>query len=203
MLIGVAERQNELNSMGLTQELLHRALIAGESLRDSATIHDPPTRGGFEAWAESVRVLRDELVPLGWTVDDRENVCRVVAPGGTFAIAVLSGDEHTGSRTTEPTTKYRKGAALTRVVEINQEELFPEIGMVPGSPPSGRRTWFLLRYRTDDDLRAELSLPELIDDGRVTRWAARIPLETVAVGAQSTFEITPTEPVDVPVSRRS
>jgi hypothetical protein len=37
-------------------------------------------------------------------------------------------------------------------------------------------TWLLLFHTDDDGLHVELSLPDRIDEGRITRWAERIIL---------------------------
>ena len=37
-------------------------------------------------------------------------------------------------------------------------------------------TWLLMFHTADDGFHVELSLPDRIDDGRITRWAERIIL---------------------------
>jgi hypothetical protein len=41
------------------------------------------------------------------------------------------------------------------------------------------RMWFLLYYAGEDAFQVELSLPEAIDGGRITRWTERILLPVI------------------------
>jgi hypothetical protein len=46
-----------------------------------------------------------------------------------------------------------------------------------GLPPRNHLlTWLLLFHSADDGFHVELSLPDRIDDGRITRWAERVIL---------------------------
>jgi hypothetical protein len=181
-----------LNELGLTRQPLREAVLAGFLARDACTANDPPFLPGIYQWGRTVRVLREELATLGWARSDEGNFCTVVEPGGTFAIAVASGSEHTGIAGREtPTTKRRKGPSTAEAVHTNaQLYLFPEFAPTIQAEPD-RATWVLLFYCDGKEIRAELSLPDSIgDDGHINGWRERIIL-----GAQPLDgEIAPAAP---------
>jgi len=89
-----------------------------------------------------------------------------------------TGDDVTGLADLLPTPKYAKGYATTRAVEVN-EQLTLDLGDfdLAGLPSRDHLlTWLLLFHSADDGFHVELSLPDRIDDGRITSWAERIIL---------------------------
>lgn len=163
-----------LLELGVTDDALVEIVLRGESLRDSATAYDPPTRGGYDAWAERVRALREALCPLEWLARDVNNCPIVVSPCGRLAIAVSSGDAATGIAGDTPRTRRALGPILLDQVETNQLKLFGN-----GKSGSGRQqplTWILLTRRDQNQLivRAEISLPSMVDkDDYVVGWSER------------------------------
>jgi hypothetical protein len=140
---------------------------------------DPPIMEGLTRWARTNRFLREELIPLGWTYDNPRNLARTIHPSGEFAIVAATGDELTGLADVLPGTRYRKGEATTAAVEANEQLAFdfPDLDVthfVTGT--AAIRTWVLLFHADEDEFRVELSLPDRIEDGRITRWAERIIL---------------------------
>ena len=144
----------------------------------------PPLLPGFLAWGETVRALREQLIPLGWERSDKGNLSLVLNQTGNLAIAVSTGDERTGNIDEEPCTKSSKGPRTVDAVSMNQLLLFPEI---PGFPVSfegmdQRSTWWLLIHRDvkASEVRCELSSPiNMSADGRIDGWAERIILEPI------------------------
>lgn len=167
-----------LARLGLTREPLWEAVLAGLLARDGCTANDPPFLPGIYQWGRTVRGLREGLAPLGWSRSDEDNFCTVVEPGGTFAIAVASGSEHTGRVGREmPTTKRRKGPSTAEAVQANaQLYLFEEFApAVPNEPD--RATWVLLFHSDGKEIRIEVSLPDsMSDDGHINGWRERIVL---------------------------
>jgi hypothetical protein len=186
------EVDSALAKLGLTRAPLLEAVVAGLLARDACTLNDPPFLPGIYQWGRTVRVLREVLAPLGWSRSDEGNFCTVVEPGGTFAIAVASGSEHTGRADREtPTTKRRKGPTTADAVHANaQLYLFEEFAPAVAAEPD-RATWVLLFHSDTKEIRAELSLPDSIgDDGHINGWRERIIL-----GAQPfDDEIAPAAP---------
>lgn len=173
---------------GLTVTILHEAAIQGEIGRASCTANHPRLAGGFNAWADSTRSLRDQLLPLGWSKSDEGGYALTITPDGQQAVVVASGDEHTGSLYFQPKTRSPKGPRTQEVVAQNAVQLslfgedeipWPTIAIEPTSGTVAL-TWLLLIHRTDEGLRIELSLPDLIgDDGRPERWPERIILPSI------------------------
>ena len=114
---GQIEVTNALTELGLTNEILREAILTGEAARDNCTANDPPSAPGFAAWARTVRALREILLPNNWSKNDDNNLSTVVSPDGSFAIAVVTGDEGSGQAGAKPQTKYPKGPATIAVID--------------------------------------------------------------------------------------
>lgn len=206
------EVKKALASLGLTDELLRVAITKGEVARDSCTDNDPPNAPGFDAWARTVRALRETLIPKGWKRNDDAMLSTVVSPDGSVAIAVVTGDEGVGEADRIPHTKYPRGAATEAAVTRNQRWLFPEMNKAQEEADEKKLkqiTWMLLRRRSKDkdkeSVFAELSLPaSMTKGGEVTRWLTRIILEPIAIEPTVVIDDGQAdEGIDVPVRRRS
>jgi hypothetical protein len=193
------EVEQRLAELGLRSETLIDVLRQGELQRRMASPLDPPSAPGVAAWARSVRALREQLIPSGWTPSDRFNFSTVVSPDGALAIAVATGDDGTGDSSPEvnPRTKYRRGPTYARALARNvQLELFPETN-VPSDPTNESTvTWILLRRSTSDAIYAELSRPlRLGEDERVSEWAERIILGPINLDGDVEVSEVPDEPL--------
>lgn len=158
----------------------------------SCTAHHPPLYPGFAAWAETVKALRDQLVLRGWKHCDAGTLSLVVNANDTIAIAVATGNEHTGDQEHEPCTKSGKGPRTEEAVVVNQLQLFPEMSAVLAQisfqPARARKTWWLLVHRdmASEELKCELSHPiNMADDGKIDGWAERIILRSTPFGGGS------------------
>lgn len=216
ILDNVVEITNFLAELGLTQEVLTRAMIAGEAARDSCTANHPPSAPGYYAWSETTRVLREILAchPYEWTKNDDANFSTVVSPDRRVALTVDIGDERAGRRLSlPPKTKYTKGPVTRQAVTLNairlsmmQPDLFESM-----SAPSeagdidGPLIWMLIRRRDGDTLFSELSLPDQVEEsGRVVGWAARLIFEPIVLQPDPfQREDEPEEPENITVRWRS
>jgi hypothetical protein len=154
--------RNSLAELNLSWEQhLKPAIIEGEELRHECTESFPRGAGGYFSYAGTTAGLRGVLRQPGWTRLDEENLAMTVHPTGRFAITVCSGDEGTGIWPSRVKTKYRKGTATLRVVEVNvQLELFAlNNADAREDARAYRETWLLLRRRDGNTLRSELSKP--------------------------------------------
>jgi len=206
----VADRLSEL---GLTEEILRNAIIAGDLARAACTANDPPLFRGVTFWGRTTRALRELLAPAGWEKDDTAGFATVRNKQLGVAIVVVSGDMGTGSSdaTVTPKSKYRKGTITIAAVDNNaaQLDLFDMVNEAPAPPTpdeNGMLTWVLLVYRApgSKEIRSELSLPSSVsDDGKMSDWAERIPLAPIPYG-QGTSTPPPLagEELDVPVARK-
>jgi hypothetical protein len=170
-----------LAELGLSTDLVERVVRRADAEAAFCTPFDPPIMEGLTRWARTNRFLREELVPLGWGFDNPRNLPRTIHPGGQFAIVATTGDDVTGLAGLLPGPKYAKGYATTRAVEVNEQLTldfgdFGDFGAGHLPPRDHLLTWLLLFHTGDDGFHVELSLPDRIDDGRITRWAERIIL---------------------------
>ncbi len=193
--------RGDLVELGLTDDLIREVVVEGEVERDAVTSHDPPSRGGFNAFAQRIRALRDRLVPMGWTYSNTKNLCTVISPNGDEAIVVVTGDRHTGSEVKSPQPKYARGDATAYAVARGQTA-FPFLK--EEEPDHAPRLWLLLVHRVHgkDEVRIELSIPDAItDEGFVSKWQLRHivpPIDLCEMQQDATSE-TDHEEIEVPV----
>src|SRR6185369_4498686 len=88
--------RQRLAALGLEEEALKDTVRRGQLAFVSCTANHPPQFPGMAAWAETVRALREYLVPLGWQRSNDNNYALVVDSDGVVAIAVATGNESTG-----------------------------------------------------------------------------------------------------------
>jgi hypothetical protein len=201
-----------LVELGVSLEALQRAVLAGHAARISCTPNDPPIIPGSHAWSYTVRTLREELCPHGWRKADPSNFPLVINDARKVNIVVESGDILTRHANGAPRTKSLKGLFTEAAILRNNidSDLFPEdlsgdlrrVAAILEYP-----TWVLLIYITDEEYRAELSLPDEMQDGQIISWKERIfsPDSIVLFGARAT-ELPAMQgadsDIDVPVRRK-
>lgn len=109
-----------LPDLGLTTEIVHRGLFAAVTDAQLCTEADAPNAPGFILWTRVNRYLREELVPLGWTIHQKDLILRTVHPSGYFAITAISASGGVGNGDARNVrAKNPKGAAVKRVVDRN------------------------------------------------------------------------------------
>ncbi len=205
-----------LAELGLSPEILRTALQDADAEARQYTAMDPPGAAGLARYFRTVRRLREQLAPAGWTYDNPRNLCRTISPDGRIAIITALGTEATGDPTGRPTTRYEKGIATVDVVNRNflEQTLFdlddPELGAEPD--PTTLATWVLLYYVTDTEIRAELSLPDSMVDGHIDTWLERIILPPIPLASTPDPHLVPVplqsetidqDDIEVIVTRRS
>ena len=202
--------RDRLAERGLEEGPLLDAIRQGYVAFISCTDNHPPFSKGLIAWAETVRALRDYLVPAGWRRSDQKNYSMVVEPAGRLAIVVATGDDGTGRSETTPSTKAPKGPSTIDAVVINRQlSLFvePELvlsGELPSEDNDDRETWFLLVHRSQGQVRCELSLPlSMGPDGYINGWKERIILGPITLDGD-VFDVNPPAVPDItiPIERR-
>jgi hypothetical protein len=204
------EARRRLAELGVSVEALIRALQAGHLARLSCTDNDPPFIPGTEAWRFVVRTLREELLPKGYRKADPANYSLVINDERQINIVVASGDALTRIAHGNPKTKHLKGLFTEAVIMRNKLEggLFPELiseELRIAVSILEYPTWILLIYITDDEVRAELSFPDEIQDGQIVSWKERIFVPDSDDDDGSAIRpIDETDPViDVPVRRKA
>ena len=178
--------ESRLQQLGLSADLLVRALLRADAEAKLTTGLEPPTAEGTTRYAKTVRYVREELVPLGWKFDNHKNFCRTIHPSGNFSIVTSSGDEFTGLDIPgmKPSTKYPKGDLTAIAVMRNADQGVLDLGddyMVEVLDPADlENIWFLLQRVTAETIFAELSLPTVIENGVILDWEERILLPQIA-----------------------
>jgi hypothetical protein len=171
-----------LFNLRLKEEWLQNAIQVGQLQRASCTPHHPQPYAGHSAWAETIKTLRDILIPEGWKCDNPRGLPLVFNPKTRVSITVATGDEMTGRKEYEPCTKSPKGPQTKSAISNNQLSLFPDHEMARALKSFARKgqiTWLLLIHSDPQarEVRCELSLPVgMNEQGRVDGWEERIIL---------------------------
>jgi hypothetical protein len=175
-----------LAELGLEPEILTEAVQRGQAEWASCTANHPRFFPGIAAWAETVRALRELLLPHGWQRSDEGNLPFTVNEAGQLALSVATSDGSTGRATGSPCTNGSKGPKTRGAIDVNrlQYQLFENIELLPQDMEAikARTTWFLLIHRDLDsrEVRSELSRPINMNvEGRVDGWAERVILGTI------------------------
>lgn len=163
---------------GLTIEQVQDVIMVGVHARTSGTRHHPKTYPGYAQWAETVRALRDAVVPLGWAATDKNNFPLCVNDGRGLSVAVQTGDRETGT-TGIPSNRAPKGASTEQAVAVNMRQfsLFEaeDLPMLPSATDDARHImWILLYHVAQNEVRFELSLPSKMVGGKIRSWQERI-----------------------------
>lgn len=204
--------EQRLSALGLSEEPLRDVIRRGYLAFTNCTANHPRAIPGIWAWAETVRALREYVLPMGWRRCEDNNYSTVIAPSGRRAIAVATGDEGTGRIAATPSTKTPKGPSTIDAIECNQlqfafmEPETPRIADQAASEDEDERvTWILLVHRTGGEVRCELSLPSSIDgEGRINGWRERIVLSPVPLDDDLVDVKHPVQPdIMVDVQRRA
>lgn len=207
------EADERLATMGLDRERLLEVVEQGQMAFVSCTANHPPFVPSLWAWGETVRALRDYLLPQGWFRSDTKNYSLVLDPSRRCAIAVATGNEGTGLEDASPATKTPKGPNTKGAIVQNQQlDMFYALAdnVADVSPENDleyeqQLTWVLLIYRGQEEVRCEVSLPVSIgDDGRIDGWRERIILGALSSGGGDVDIVAPVTPdITVDVRRRA
>ena len=172
------EVNERLYSIDLDPDILWEAVREGNGLALNMTENDPPASRGISIWGKVTRRLREILMPRGWVRSDQQRYSTTVHQSRKWGIAVSAGDWRTGLDNHTPATSAEKGTSMKSAVGANQthfSHIDPEWTTLSGQISA---TWVLLYYidKNTGEVRAELSLPILVSDGRITDWAERLIL---------------------------
>lgn len=207
-----AAAMRRLTELGVSLEALQRAVAAGHAARITCTPNDAPFIPGSHGWSYTIRTLREELCPLGWRKADPNNFSLVINDARKINIVVESGDAltrfaHASSRTKSLKGLYTEAAILRNTLagDMFPEDLSEDLRRVAAILEYP--TWVLLIYITDDEYRAELSLPAEMEGSQIVGWEERIfvPDPDEPLGGRviepSTGDQGPD--IDVPVRRKA
>lgn len=188
------EIRNRLADFGLEEDrLIEDVINRGYQAFIGCTANHPPLIPAIWAWGESIRGLREYLIPFGWTSSNDNLFSVAVHPDGKVAIAIATGDAGTGRPEFLPSTKAPKGPKTRDAIGMNRTQL--GLFSKNDSIMPKRTTWFLLIRRSGNNVLSELSLPlSMGEDGYIDRWQERIMLRPFPIDGSQKFEIIPPSP---------
>lgn len=204
-----------LAEIGVTSEILVKAVEASQAARAACTENDAPNFPGIAAWNAAVRSMREDLVLEGWRRFNDVGQPLIVRPDNTLALTCTSADENTGREGEfDPKTNSSKGPRILEKVELNGW-LFADMAAdaaakVEAINKQRMNTWMLLLHydRVRGQVRSELSRPVAADpEGYVIGWSERIILPPFDV--EPTFSELPDEgngdggEIDIDIKRRA
>jgi hypothetical protein len=137
---------------------------------------DPVTAGGQFAYIHGTRNLRGLLRSKGWASYRRDNIEGVRHVSRDLKVIYQNVDLAAGARWPQPVS--RKGAGSERLIDdacaslFSEEELRSLSGVQRGGYETG--IWYFCVSVDGDDVRAELSLPSGVVNGRFSGFIERI-----------------------------
>jgi hypothetical protein len=203
--------RGRLHELGIPEGALRDAVQRAYRYVAECTSHDVPSAAGMLAYLKINRELRDILIPHGWSRSDAGNFSTVIAPDGSFAVAVAGGNDDTGLPNGTPTNRNGRGPTAQAAVRVNQyhfSDAYPEvISPIQAPPKPDLQTWFLLHLMDEvtETIRTELSLPAEIVDGHISLWQERLilsPVPFLPAPLPSYDAGNEGDEIDIPVERR-
>lgn len=184
VLIEPWDVNRRLADLGVTSEILIKAVEASQAARAACTENDAPTFPGLTAWNAAVRSMREDLVLEGWRRFNDANQPLVVRPDNALALTCTSADWNTGREgIVDPKTNCCKGPRTLEKVELNgwlfAELAQDEAAKVEAGNLRRANTWMLLIHHDKvlGQVRSELSRPVEADpNGIIVGWSERIIL---------------------------
>lgn len=196
---------DRLGDLGLSVELLHRAVRAGVQARGTRTDLAPRNAAGTDLVSHTVEELRLLLEPARWTADWAGGQERTVSADGSTSVIVSTGAGAVGDLRGVARTAHPKGPLMRDAVTENlgfvQEEI--PLGLFEAPEPGAPRLcWVLLVKVEPGQALLELSVPNGMREGVVDSWAERIPLPPLPLGDPLDPGAAAAVDVDVPVDPR-
>jgi hypothetical protein len=191
---------DRLADLGLSVEVLHRAVRAGIEARATRTGLAPRNAAGTDLVSHTVEELRLLLEPARWSADWAGGQERTVSADGLTSVIVSTGAGAVGDLTGDARTAHPKGPLMRDAVTENLG--FVQLGLFEEPEPGAKRLcWVLLVKVEPGRALLELSVPNGMREGVVDSWAERIPLPPLPLGDPADPDEDVAE-IDVPVDPR-
>lgn len=179
LVVPAEDSARYLAQAGINIRYALEALDNGEVAAGNSTDYEPVTAAGTLRWIYSTGTLRRLMVTEeGWKLGNPNNRPTVSSPDERFWLGIVGGNQDTGKADTHVQPKAHRAKGRATEEAVNQTALFtlprPDnqasvLGSVP--PPGG---WFLLYFRDETGIRAEISLPNPdFRDGQFGTWKVR------------------------------
>jgi hypothetical protein len=167
------EVHQELQSLGLTTELVTTVARACSAAKAESLEIDPCSAPGTMAYIKGVRHIRLQLIPQGWEVSRAGNVESTVNHERGIQLCFQNVDIACTSQ--DPLAISGKGAGSRKLILDGQADLFgiPAQGqpVVRGSVPT---VWVLCVSIDAKKLRAEVSCPKIFEGNQFSGFSKRI-----------------------------
>lgn len=194
--------KQKLDEIRITEEILLEAVMAGLLGRLNSTNFDTKNRPGYIQWNDTNSKLRFLTHNKGWDVYQEEGIEGIISYDKKIRIIPSSGNAATGNPNQPSSNKNPKGERGIKVMEpSSQGNLFTGY---PEAEEEHIKTYVLLYYSNNDELRAELSEPNSINtNGKITSWKERLILQKQLLNnTEIEIEKTIDEEIDIPVIRK-
>lgn len=200
--------------LNLTVEDVHGALEAGMHRRANVGETAPRNHRGVVMWGAVVERFREGLKGQGWTLDDRNNLPRIVNPNNTISISVLTGTETTGEgvgmtidlprgRGPESRRTIDNGLHTPDFFDAEWEEAAKELQQASARGVDGPAAWWLVFFVDGKRVRAEVSRPlRFVKGDRGAECSERVFVPPFTFAPAENLEEPQGDTVDVPVARR-
>ncbi|MBC6469097.1 hypothetical protein [Actinomadura alba] len=186
-----SEAPANLKALGLTVEIIHRAIEKGDIARRRVDrpVY-PVSYPGVTMWATTLAALRQELLKIrqGWKIGKTGNYETVYSEERKIAFAVVAGDSLTGvDGKRDPKLKRKKGPKTRDRIERNAKYIqtalsLPELEEEEGvTDDEACETWFIMVRASKDKIYIEVSRPIEAGDGNVDDWSPRHLVEPLQI----------------------
>lgn len=170
------EVESELETLGLTPEIVRVIAEASSGAKAEALPIDPITAPGTNAYHAGVRAIRRLLLPKGWRMSRNGNIEATVHD--RLGIQLLYQNVDQACTDKDPQAISKKGAGARRLIQAGlQGELFGSraTGMTKtdkiGTKPI---VWLVCVSSNEFGLQAEVSCPEVFDGEQYENFSKRI-----------------------------
>lgn len=195
-----SEAPVHLAKLGLSVEIIHRAIEKGDSAR--RRVHRPVYPVAYPSitmWAETLAALRRELLKVrqNWRIGKTGNYETVYSNELKVAFAVVGGDKYTGIEgERDPKLRRKKGQKTKERIDRNaqfiQMALIPDPRITVEELPDDEacETWFIVVRADKDQVYIEVSRPIEMENGDVDDWSPRHLVEPKKIsGAVAPLEL--------------
>lgn len=175
VLVDPVEVSNRLDQFGVSKDDLLQVVQAAVGARGNATPLHPKFTPGMFAYIEGTYRLRSQLASKGWVpCVSHDNIESVFNKDANIKIIYQNADL-AGHPVVDPISTSKKGVGSAREIAMRQGELFPELFTELPAEMSAE-VWYLFVQADGLDVRAELSRPISVNDGRFQGFHERIVL---------------------------
>ncbi|MER8644395.1 hypothetical protein [Mesorhizobium sp. M1252] len=184
-------------------EVVRHAVAA----KASYVLNFPLNAAGQLSYIHGTGALRDILRLKGWEIDRTGNIEATYNPKTGMKI-VFQNSDSACEDDRDPKAISDKGPAAARAVDLGQMSLFPEFEIEAQQQKARENAslWYLCVYINGDDVRAELSFPQSIEEKQFKNFNERIyiirPGEWASIMPKQDDDETPSRDFEINVTRK-